>query len=361
MNILHISPDFNYACGVSMHVYLLLKELSQHKEINLFFITNQGDSIERLKSINVKVHIIKFNRRNKNPFLLFKELFILYKFCSINKIDIIHTHHRYLELLSLLFSELYHIKTVSTVHSLVDKWKYISFKSNTVIAVSKAIQILLVDKYKVPSSKVVQLYNFVIPFEQHDQKIIDQFKVQIEMNEQDKIIMFIGRINYIKGFDVLVSAFQKVNLKKPTLKLLVVGEYESEEYRKIVLSSDRIIFVSKQDEIRKYYSLASIVVLPSRIDSFPFVMLESGLAKKPFIGGRTGGIEEFIEDGVDGLLVEPGNVEDLYLKMLYLINDANLQKKMGENLYKKVLPLTNKEAYIQHLVSLYEKLLHTNN
>jgi glycosyltransferase involved in cell wall biosynthesis len=101
--------------------------------------------------------------------------------------------------------------------------------------------------------------------------------------------------------------------------------------------------------------------MPSRIESLGYVMLEAGLAKKPFIGGRTGGIEEFIEDGVDGLLVEPGNVEDLYLKMLYLINDANLQKKMGENLYKKVLPLTNKEAYIQQLVSLYEKLLHTNN
>ena len=53
-----------------------------------------------------------------------------------------------------------------------------------------------------------------------------------------------------------------------------------------------------------FYSIADIVVLPSLADSFPYVMLESGLFKKPFVGTQTGGIAEFIDDGKNGLLFE---------------------------------------------------------
>jgi glycosyltransferase involved in cell wall biosynthesis len=83
-------------------------------------------------------------------------------------------------------------------------------------------------------------------------------------------------------------------------------------------------------------------------------MLEAGLAGRPFIGGRTSGIQEFIEDGKDGLLVEPGNVDDMINKIFQIADDKNLAKKLADNLYKKVMPLTNYKKYLQNIRSIYE-------
>ena len=106
-----------------------------------------------------------------------------------------------------------------------------------------------------------------------------------------------------------------------------------------------------------YYSAADIVVLPSRIDPFPFVMLEAGLMRKPFIGSRTGGIAEFIEDGKDGLLTIPEDVIDLKNKIGYLINTPQKAKTLAENLYQKVKSQTSREKYISRLCKIYDELL----
>lgn len=330
MNILHISPDFNYACGVSMHVYLLLKELSQRKELNIFFITNKGDSVDRLKGLNVRVDYIDFMRGNKNPYKLLKELILFYKYCSANKINLIHTHHRYPELIAYILSKIINVNTISTIHSMVEGWKHLSFKSHKIIAVSKEVEKRIINQYNVPRQKVFQLYNYVGPFDTQDVTTLKKTKEQVGIKECERILLFVGRINYVKGFDILMQVIEKIENHNEKILFMAVGDMSPEEFNNIYPTKKILNYYGPQIDLSRYYSIADIVVLPSRIDPFPFVMLETGLAKKPFIGGRTGGIEEFIEDGVDGLLVEPGNVDDLYNKIVYLLNNTELQKNSGK-------------------------------
>ena len=61
-----------------------------------------------------------------------------------------------------------------------------------------------------------------------------------------------------------------------------------------------VIYLPPLENIKQLYSISDVVILPSKKDSFPYVMLEAGINKKSFIGGNTGGIAEFIEDGVNG-------------------------------------------------------------
>ena len=98
-------------------------------------------------------------------------------------------------------------------------------------------------------------------------------------------------------------------------------------------------------------------MLPSRSDSFPYVMLEAGVHKKPFIGGNTGGIAEFIEDGKNGLLIDPENPEELAEKIIYLLNKPELGKMLGENLYEKVNRLCDYNNYFREVEKIYNSLL----
>lgn len=68
-------------------------------------------------------------------------------------------------------------------------------------------------------------------------------------------------------------------------------------------------------------------MLLSQVNPLDYVILECGLAKKPFLGGRTGGIEEFIEEDVEGLLVEPGDKDDLKEKIITFLDNDDLSKK----------------------------------
>ena len=78
---------------------------------------------------------------------------------------------------------------------------------------------------------------------------------------------------------------------------------------------------------------------------------------KPVIASRIGGIPEIVEDGVTGLLFEPGNPDDLAEKIRYLWDNADLCKKMGVAGRQKALTQYSPEKYYQRLMAVYEKAI----
>ena len=134
-NLLYISPDFNYSCGVSRNVHQCLRYFSGRDDFDVHFITNKGDSLNRISgNENIHLHILDFEKDHKNPIKLIKDFFQLLSYCKKYKIDIIHTHHRYPELISVLVSKIIGAKTITTVHSLVSGLKSLSFRSDVIIS-----------------------------------------------------------------------------------------------------------------------------------------------------------------------------------------------------------------------------------
>ena len=98
IKILHITPDFNYCCGRSKHVYLLLRALKENGfEVSL--ATNGGDSMNRIKLLGIPVYISEFDKDNKSVTKLMKSIISLDKIIKQNNFNIIHTHHRYAEMM----------------------------------------------------------------------------------------------------------------------------------------------------------------------------------------------------------------------------------------------------------------------
>ncbi len=356
LRILHISPDFNYACGVSRHVYLLLRELKRCKKVQIFFITNKGDSLERITDLDIHPYFINFKRGNKNPIKLFVNVLSLYKFCKLNDIHVIHTHHRYPELVSYFVSKLLPIKTITTVHSIVSGFEHFSFKSDHIIAVSNFVKQNLQEVFDLTPNKISVLNNFVNPSTSVNNEVVFNLVSNYNILQEDKVLLFCGRITKMKGCNTLITVFNELMEVKKNIKLILVGSFElSADYKNIVKNNSNIILINPQKNIDAFYQIAAIVISPSHIDSFPYTMLEAGLARKAFIGGRIGGIAEFIDDGENGLLVEPGNKNELKKSILNVLEDYNLRQRLGHNLYEKVLRLTSAEKYITKLLEIYER------
>ncbi|NWF88560.1 MAG: glycosyltransferase family 4 protein [Ignavibacteriaceae bacterium] len=359
-NILHISPNFNIACGVSKHVYNILTSKKMDEEFNLYFVTNGGDALTKLDRANINYNIMNFTKDKLLHIDLFKNLKWLKAFCREKKINIIHSHHRYPELLANLIKKFIPCKTVITAHNFVYGMKNISYKSDCIVAVSHSVKNHLVNYFGLPQKKINVLYNCL---NSNISAVTDmeELKKKLSLPNSQRIFLYIGRLSEEKGIDILIDSIDTLYQKNPNWLLIIVGSSFLElDIQKFNLNKPYIRVFHSVEGIECFYKIANLVILPSKTEGLGYTMLEAGLNKIPFIGSRAGGIAEFIEDGINGFLFEPGNSTDLADKINYLLNNPDIAKRSAERLNEKVLRLCNCENYFIKLSEIYDSLLTTN-
>ncbi len=356
INILHITPDFDLTSGVTRHLLDLLKIFNNDKEYSIHLITNRGDAIDLLKNYNIKLNIIPFSKGRKGIFGFLKFKNQIEDYCVANNIKIIHTHHRYPELAAYYVSNKQEVKTITTAHSIVKGYKRMSFRSDKVIAVSNTVKDHIINHFSISPERVEIIYNPVIfPLLSYNKK---QLKEKLQIPENKFVLLFVGRISKEKGTEILLDALWSLKSELENLLLIIVGTVEENNlFNNYSFDENHLKYFPPTENISQYYELSDIVVLPSRIDSFPYVMLEAGWFKKPFVGSKTGGIAEFIEDGVNGFLCEPGNAAEFTKKIRFVIDNKEKAGLAAENLYEKVKLHCNSEKYFEKLIRIYNNLL----
>lgn len=354
LNLLHITPDFNYACGRSYYVYLLLKNFKKRNH-NPVLITNGGDSLERLDELGIKYIILK-SLHSKNPVSFAANVNEIRKIIKEFNIDIVHTHHRYSELAGVRAVKLIRnckSKTVFTSLSLVKRRYTIEFTSDIIIAVCKAIEKMLLLKFKVNPEKIKLIPNFIDTGELKHSK-------HIQSSGQDKNIykiLSVGRFHPDKNYEILLKALKLINDKN--VKLILIGEGNClAEYKKYINRNGlNVEIVKPQKNLFKYFESADICVMPSKCDPFPNFMLQAGLFKKPFIGSNVDGIPELIKDGKNGLLFESGDYKELAAKINYLKENKLKAASLASYLHDEIINHYTQIQIVPEIEKLYYNLL----
>jgi glycosyltransferase involved in cell wall biosynthesis len=170
-------------------------------------------------------------------------------------------------------------------------------------------------------------------------------------------ILFVGRVENIKGIKTLINAVKGTPLH---LKIVGTGE-EFDNLNEFVRKEnyDNVHFLGFQDKnsVFRYIFNSRFVVCPSEwYENFPFSIIESFLFSKPVVGSKIGGIPELVIEGETGYLFEPGNVEDLRDKLLKLWNNENVIREMGAKARKHVYDLVNFDAHWTRLNSIINNI-----
>lgn len=167
-------------------------------------------------------------------------------------------------------------------------------------------------------SKVHRIYNGIELFE------IDRKK------EKRNIIFSSGRLVPWKGFDVLIDSVLELRKKYPDIELRIAGD--GPEREKLLSKSDdsvKILGFLSKDDIQKELSQASIYVLNTSFESFSFAIVEAMWAGVPVVATKVGNISEIIEDGRDGLLIEPNNKEDIISSIDKILSNPDFSQKIS--------------------------------
>lgn len=168
-------------------------------------------------------------------------------------------------------------------------------------------------------------------------------------------VSYVGRISPEKGVPTLIESARACR----DIQFKAAGSYDRMS-RLLTECPANYKFYGYLDteKLNDFYRDSRIVVLCSICyEGFPSVSTEAMLHGKPVIASRIGGMPEIIDDGVTGLLFEPGNAEDLCEKIRYLWDRPNLCREMGQAGREKALREYSPEKYYKRLMSVYQKAI----
>lgn len=185
---------------------------------------------------------------------------------------------------------------------------------------------------------------------------------KIDKNYETIDILFVGRLNIYKGVHVLINAF--IKLQSKNIHLHIVGEgKEKEALKKITEDMSNITFYGFVDEstLKELYEKANVVVVPSMwYETFGIVIIESFKYATPVLVSNIGGYPELVENGYNGFLFEPGNVEELTILLEDLIESPEKLIKLSDNAFEFVKKYSIEE-HTKKLIHLYKELIEQKN
>jgi phosphatidylinositol alpha-mannosyltransferase len=151
-------------------------------------------------------------------------------------------------------------------------------------------------------------------------------------------ILFVGRMDKRKGLRYLLEAFALVIQAIPDARLIVVGPYSRDDKEPFVryayehhLSGVKFVGRVSPEELPRYYKTCDLFCAPSTgFESFGIVLLEAMAACRPIVATNIAGYRGVLEDGREGLLVEPENERALAEAIIRVLRDSSLRATMGE-------------------------------
>lgn len=176
-----------------------------------------------------------------------------------------------------------------------------------------------------------------------------------------KYILFLGHPWYLKGVDILIEAFNKISDQFPEYHLKIVGWCPEgrDFYEKLRNGNPRIEFHDPVlfDQVSELMSQCTFFVLPSRTEAMGRVLLEAMAAGKPVIASCVDGIPSVVEDGINGLLFEKENIQELANKMRILLTDSKLYKNLVVNGLKLAREKYSENEYVNNYSRLIKDVL----
>ena len=200
----------------------------------------------------------------------------------------------------------------------------------------------------------------------------DEAKMYVGLKPEDRMVLFVGRIEPLKGVDTLIQAMSCLQWKEERpVHLAIIGgdpaaspeEMSAEMARLQKLCDDlavgqTVVFLGKrdQDKLPYYYSAAELVVMPSHYESFGMVALEAMACGTPVIASEVGGLAYLVRDGETGFTIPDQEPETLCEKISWLLNDHHLHETMSRRAVEYAQDYAW-EKIAKQIVDVYKSLL----
>lgn len=328
---------------------------------------NDYEEIEGIKIHHIGPKIKNPPQRSSLDFIKF--IFAVFKWIFTHNYDVIDAQTYAPLIPSFLAAKLKRIPIIATIHDVStdddDQWIQ-SFKTaaiaekilvripyDKIITVSYETKKSLVKYYSVKEERICVVYNGV------DLELIDSVKIQ---KKYKNTVIFVGRLAPHKHVDHLLKVIKSLKNQIPDILLIIVGngvekeKLESLTYRYKIENNVKFLYDLDYLELIGEIKKSNVLALPSTREGFGMVLAEANACEVPVIAYASGGVVEVVEDGVNGFLIQPYDLESLENHINSLLNDSSNALNLGKNGRKIVGNNFTWNIIIKDILKVYNSL-----
>jgi glycosyltransferase involved in cell wall biosynthesis len=331
----------------------------------------------------IETHVIEMTR-NISPIQDLKSAYKLYKYLRKEKPFIVHTHTPKAGTLGMLAARF--ARTPNRLHTiaglplleatgakrkLLNLVEKITYANATLILPNSFGLMEIIKKHKFTSDKKLKIIgkgsSNGIDTEHFKKSNISQeqqtkLKQELNISDDDFVFTFVGRLVADKGINELISAFSTIAKTNTKIKLLLVGQFETEldplssETLEELEKNKNIISAGWQNDVRPYFAIADALVFPSYREGFPNVVMQACAMELASIVTDINGCNEIITDNKNGLIVQPKSKEELQNAMQYLLDNPDKTNEFASSARPNILENYKREVIWKELQNLYKSL-----
>jgi glycosyltransferase involved in cell wall biosynthesis len=244
--------------------------------------------------------------------------------------------------------------------------------SNIVITVSYSMRDHLVS-LGYDEKKIRVVYNGIdvnrFSPEKVSEEEVNQVRNNLGIKDKELMILFVGRLTWVKGADTLLHAMPQILNRIPKVKLVILGVGDQQDMLKYDTTKlglqDNVILnynFLQEDEKIKYYAASDVCVFPSKYEPFGIVCTEAMAMAKPVVVGAKG-ISGFREQVIPtgphqcGFHIDPNNSSDIARYVTLLLEYEEIRKKFGKNARKRVLEHFSWSKIAQDTIEVYKEVM----
>ncbi|TFG91528.1 MAG: glycosyltransferase family 4 protein [Candidatus Atribacteria bacterium] len=359
-----------------------LKEAYERKGHDVYiFAPRVEDYIDQERNV-FRYRSVNFTSKVKYPLpipLSFRVKKVITEFNP----DIVHFHHPFLlSYPAIMYGKKLGIPKILTIHTQYEQYAYyispipervtqeaikmiisnLAYKTDCITTPSDSMK-KIIENYGIKNRiEVVPNAIHLISFKEDDESKRAEIKKKYNLKEDDKIILFVGRVASEKSIDTIIKALEIIKKRDNNkVKLLIVGNGpaidELQQLTRTLKVEKDVVFAGTvcNEEIKHYYKMAYLFAITSTTESFGIVIIEALASGIPVLAVRAPGAVDILTDEVDSLLTE-NNVEKFANALEKLIREPELREKLSHEALK-TSEKYNIDIISERMLNLYREVI----
>jgi len=319
-------------------VRLAIAQKESGDQVQVITIFANGPLAEPLTQAGIKITCV--NKKNGLDLPAMKKI----RNVISKGVEIIHSHnvlpHYYATMASLGIK----VRRISTRHDMGVhlKGKRMQFlynlslhKTHSVVSVCEAAKTRFVKEKIIPEEMITVIYNGIPAFNgrKEPSKTYSERRQHLKLPASGPIVGSIGRLNAVKDYGTLITAFKEVLKNYPDAKLVIAGDGPERNKLQLQIDAlaigDKVTLLGERHDVEALLEQFDIFALTSLTEGFSVALVEAAWTGLPIVATDVGGNSEIVQDGITGYLTEPGNVQDVTQKIEKLLSDDQLRRSFG--------------------------------
>lgn len=357
--------------GAEAQMFTMVTDLRNISGLSLSaIILNEGRLAEKLREEAFDVTVID---ESKNGFrTILKEL---QKTLAGRNIDIVHSHRYKENILAGMLKKKGHARhVVQTVHGLFEKLSGIKkIKMATVSQINYYFSRRYFDRIvpvsfdiknslarHLDSAKMTVVHNAINPGSIRANRATSAVKAELNIEPNQPVIGTAGRLVPIKGYDLFIDMAKIILEARPETVFLLIGDGPLKQQLQAKAAklnlSDKVKFLGFRDDITDLLNCLDIFVISSHHEGIPMVLLEAMALKRAIAATAVGGINEIIDSGKSGILVNPGDAAALAQACLSILGNGNRRQALEDGAADRIAEEFSIDIQTKRMFELYREV-----